>query len=82
MFLPELITKLCYCLGELNQYDDSLRILNDAVKVYPLETDMRYMQGRIFMDAGYIKDAEITLKSCLEFGGDLGVSVTEGTGDI
>lgn len=80
MFLPELITKLCYCLGELNQYDDSLKILNDAVKVYPLETDMRYMQGRIFMDAGYIKDAEITLKSCLEFGGDLGVSVTEGTG--
>lgn len=80
MFLPELITKMCYCLGELKQYEDSLRILNDAVKVYPNETDMHYMQGRIFMDAGYIKDAEMVLKGCLDLGGDLGITVTEGTG--
>ncbi|WP_191800490.1 glycosyltransferase [Paenibacillus gallinarum] len=79
VFMPELLCKLAYCLGQLQKYGDALNIINDAVIIYPNDTEMRYIQGVLFMDTGYNKDAEETFKKCLEFG-DRGMTVTEGSG--
>ncbi|MFF2018096.1 glycosyltransferase [Paenibacillus sp. NPDC058177] len=79
VFLPELITKLSYCLSELDRNEDALTILKDAINLFPMDTEMRYMQGKIFAQAGYNKDAEITFQKCLEMG-DHGAMLTEGSG--
>ncbi|USB32837.1 glycosyltransferase [Paenibacillus sp. YPG26] len=79
IFMPELLTKLAYCLGELNRPEEGLQILKDAVKVFPLETEMRYIQGRLYTEAGYHKDAIDCFYECIQMG-DLGSTVTEGSG--
>lgn len=79
IFMPELLTKLAYSLAQLKRYEDGLAILNDAVNLFPEDVEMRYMQGKLFMDAGYLKDAEFTFKECLKLG-DKGALVTEGSG--
>lgn len=79
LFLPELITKLAYCLGQFGRSEESLTILKDAVNLFPMDTEMRYMQGKLFAGSGYAKDAEITFKKCLEMG-DQGAMLTEGSG--
>ncbi|AJS60370.1 glycosyltransferase [Paenibacillus sp. IHBB 10380] len=79
IIIPELLTTLCYCLGELNRYEDALQVINDAVNIYPNETDLRHMQGILFIESGYTKDAVVALEECLKLG-DQGITVTEGNG--
>ncbi|MEK8209766.1 glycosyltransferase [Paenibacillus sp. FSL L8-0696] len=75
----EIIVSLSNCLKELHRYEEGLQILKDAIPIYPQETDMRFVQGCIFMDAGYKKDALMAFEKCLEIG-DHGITVTEGNG--
>ncbi|OZQ78133.1 glycosyltransferase [Paenibacillus odorifer] len=79
IIIPEVIVSLCSCLEALHRYEEGLEILKDAIPIYPNETDMRHMQGCLFMEAGYTKDALTTFEKCLELG-DQGVTVTEGHG--
>lgn len=79
MFLPELITKLSYCLGKIGKHENGLEILADAVGLFSSDVEMQYMQGKLFLEAGYIKDAELAFHRCLELG-DQGAFVTEGSG--
>lgn len=79
VYLPELFTKLAFALNETGQVNDALSILNDATVLYPLETEMKYIQGIIFMNNGYYKDAEKCFLDCLELG-DQGTLITEGSG--
>ncbi|MFD2703191.1 glycosyltransferase [Paenibacillus shunpengii] len=79
VFMPELLCKLAQSLGHLKKFEDALNILHDAVNIYPTDTELRYIQGVLFMDAGYNKDAENTFNKCLELG-DQGMMVTEGSG--
>jgi len=79
VYLPELFTKLAFALNETGQVNDALSILNDATALYPLETEMKYIQGIIYMKNGYYKDAEKCFFNCLELG-DQGTLITEGSG--
>ncbi|WP_054957465.1 glycosyltransferase [Paenibacillus dakarensis] len=79
VIVPELISTLCFCLNELKRYEEALQILRDAVELYPDTTDLRYLQGSIYFEAGYVKDAETSFLECLRLG-DQGVTVTEGNG--
>ncbi|WP_310550756.1 glycosyltransferase [Paenibacillus glufosinatiresistens] len=79
VYLPELITKLSLCLGELGRNEEGLNILKDAVNLYPDETDMRYVQALLYKKAGYLKDAVAAYEACLKMG-DRGSTVTEGAG--
>ncbi|MBP1157800.1 MULTISPECIES: glycosyltransferase [unclassified Paenibacillus] len=79
IYLGELLAKMSLCLLELQRHEEGLQILKDAVELLPLDADLRYTQARIFYEWGYLKDAEISLKKCLEIG-DKGVLVTEGSG--
>ncbi|MGN7169663.1 glycosyltransferase [Paenibacillus cellulositrophicus] len=79
VFMPELLTKFAYSLGELNRQEEGLLILKDAVVLFPQETEMKYIQGRLYVKAGYIKDAIKCFQTCLELG-DQGTTVTEGSG--
>lgn len=79
VFLPELLTKLAYCLSRGGKHEEGLKILNDAVILFPHDTELHFMQGRLFEEAGYNRDAEKTFFKCLELG-DKGAMVTEGSG--
>ncbi|WP_338588700.1 glycosyltransferase [Paenibacillus sp. Y5S-9] len=81
MYLPELLTKLAYSLAEIGQSDEALSILRDATSIYPNETEMKYIQGVIYKNAGYYRDAEDCFLRCLELG-DQGTAVTEGSGSF
>lgn len=79
VFLPELLTKLAYALSEFGQAEEGLAILKDATVLYPQETEMKYIQGLIYIKAGYYKDAEECFLKCLVMG-DQGSVITEGSG--
>ncbi|WP_042195540.1 glycosyltransferase [Paenibacillus camerounensis] len=79
VFLPELLTKLAFSLGELARYEEGLQILIDAVPLFPEETEMLFIQGTLLHKAGYQKDAIAAFQQCLKLG-DSGTLVTEGSG--
>lgn len=79
VIVPELVSTLGYCLSEQKRYDEALEIINEAVTIYSDVTDLHYLQGSIFMEAGYTKDAIASFEECLKLG-DQGVTVTEGNG--
>ncbi|WP_379138041.1 glycosyltransferase [Paenibacillus sp. sgz500958] len=79
VFLPELLTKLAFSLGELERSEEGVAILNDAVHLFPDETEMRYVQGMLFNKMGYYRDALSTFQECVKMG-DTGSLVTEGSG--
>ncbi|MDO7906568.1 glycosyltransferase [Paenibacillus sp. JX-17] len=79
MFQPELLSRLGFCLLMLSEYEQGIKVMNDAVQLYPEDVDIRSMQARLYMEGGYVQDAEKALLQCLEIG-DQGVSVTEGSG--
>ncbi|GIP21754.1 hypothetical protein J22TS3_20290 [Paenibacillus sp. J22TS3] len=78
-YSPELLAKMATSLGYLGRYEDGLRILIDAVQLFPSTVDLRFAQGKIYLEAGYLKDAELSFKKCLDIG-DQGIAVTEGAG--
>lgn len=79
MFLPELLTKLAYSLAETNLMEPALSILNDAIVMFPKETEMRYILGMLYQKAEYHLDAEDCFRKCIELG-DQGSLITEGSG--
>jgi glycosyltransferase involved in cell wall biosynthesis len=79
VFLPELLTKLAYAMAELKQTEEALSILTDSIKLFPQETEMIYILGLIYQNAGYYRDSEICYRKCIELG-DQGYYVTEGSG--
>lgn len=78
-YTPELLTKLATCLSYMGRHEDGLNILIDAVKLFPNTVDLQFAQGRIYLEAGYLKDSELAFLKCLEMG-DEGITVTEGSG--
>ncbi|WP_251509540.1 glycosyltransferase [Paenibacillus polysaccharolyticus] len=78
-YIPELLTKLAFALHETGQFDDAVAILVDATKIFPSETEMKYIQGVIYARHGYFKDAETCFHQCVELG-DQGTMVTDGSG--
>ncbi|WDM21638.1 glycosyltransferase [Paenibacillus polymyxa] len=78
-YTPELLTRIATCLSYLDKHEEGLRVLEDAVEIFPNTVDLRYAQGKIYFEAGYFKDAELTFKKCIMMG-DKGITVTEGAG--
>ncbi|WP_336762400.1 glycosyltransferase [Paenibacillus sp. USHLN196] len=79
VFLPDLLTKLAYAMAELKQTEEALSILTDSINLFPQETEMIYILGLIYQNAGYYRDSEICYRKCIELG-DQGYYVTEGSG--
>lgn len=78
-YTPELLTKTATCLSYLGKHEEGLRVLEDAVEIFPNTVDLRFAQGKIYFEAGYFKDAELAFRKCLIMG-DKGITVTEGAG--
>lgn len=78
-FLPELLTKLAYSLAEVGEAEEGLSILMDATNLYPKETEMKYIQGLIYKNSDYNRDAEACFLKCIELG-DQGSLISEGSG--
>lgn len=68
LFLPDLLTLFASTLGKLNKQEDGLSIINEAVLLYSADSEMRYTQGQLFMEVGYLKDAELAFHKCLLMG--------------
>lgn len=64
--VPELLSTLCHCLNELKRYEEALSVLKDAIYIYPDNTDLHYIRGCVFAEAGYMKDAICSFDKCLE----------------
>lgn len=79
VYIPELLTKLAFALHETGQFEDAVGILVDATRIFPSETEMKYIQGIIYARNGYFKDAETCFHECIKLG-DQGTMVTEGSG--
>ena len=78
-FTSELLTKLATSLSYTERHVDGLNILVDAVELFPQAVDLQFALGKILFEAGYLKDAEIAFRKCIEMG-DTGFAVTEGAG--
>ncbi|MEK4190997.1 glycosyltransferase [Paenibacillus sp. FSL L8-0494] len=81
LYLPDLLTLFASTLGKLNRYEDGLSVINEAVRLYSEDSEMSYTQGQLFMEAGYLKDAELSFRKCLLMGDQgQGAMVYEGSG--
>ncbi|MGV7118418.1 glycosyltransferase [Paenibacillus kyungheensis] len=79
MYQPELLTKMASCLDQLGFIEDGLKVLEDAVELYPEDTGIWNERGNLFKKAGYYRDAELAWLHCLAIG-DNGITVNEGVG--
>ncbi|MGQ3480902.1 glycosyltransferase [Paenibacillus sp. TY11] len=77
--MPDLLTNLAHCLSSLKREPEALKILNDAIILFPNETDLWHMQALLFLELGYFKDAINSFETCLKIG-DQGITITEGNG--
>jgi glycosyltransferase involved in cell wall biosynthesis len=80
-YIPDLIAKMGLCLLHMKKFEDGLRIVQDALNLYPNEVDLLFLKGELYMEIGYLKDAEISFNKCIELG-DRGYQVTEGYGSF
>nr|WP_269473526.1 TPR domain-containing glycosyltransferase [Paenibacillus odorifer] len=81
LYFPDLLTLFASTLGKLNRYEDGLSVINEAVRLYSEDSEMSYTQGQLFMEAGYLKDAELSFRKCLLMGDQgQGAMVYEGSG--
>lgn len=67
-FTKKVIMNILKCLTRLKRFDEAIAVANDAIKLYPNSIDIRYQLGLIYMDLGYVRDAEVCFLKCRESG--------------
>ncbi|HYF84381.1 MAG TPA: glycosyltransferase [Clostridia bacterium] len=79
-YLKSLIVRTGECLCLLDRTEEAITLLLDAIKVFPQYADLHYPLGVLFLNSGYLKDAEIEFKKCLEIGEKVDIVTVEGMG--
>lgn len=62
------IYNIAFCLKNMAKYQEAFDILDNAIKTYPDYTDLYFLKGLIYEELGYIEDAIIYFRSCIELG--------------
>ncbi|MGB8956089.1 MAG: glycosyltransferase [Tumebacillaceae bacterium] len=78
-----LLYNLVDSLRLLHRYKEALSVVREAIQAHPFFTDLYYVQGRIYEEAGYWPDAIASYKKCVELGDvkqDLAFHTLEGVG--
>ena len=79
-YVKGMLVRLGECLNLMNRTKEGIKLLSDAICVFPEYTDLHYTLGRLFLDCGYLRDAEIEFKECLRLGEGVENISTEGVG--
>lgn len=67
-FTPKAVLDIMKCLQAIGQYQEAIKVGNDAVVLYEGVPDFWYQMGLVYMEWGFIKDAQICFEQCLEIG--------------
>lgn len=64
----ELVIYTVRCLQALGKFEDAINLLEESINTFPKYTDFYYELGRTYEKLGYLRDAELLYKKCLELG--------------
>lgn len=67
-YVRTLLVRMGECLYILRRYEEGIKLLLDAVSAFPRYTDLHYTLGNLYLNSGYLKDAQLVFERCLEFG--------------
>lgn len=67
-YLAPLLYYMGDCALQLSWYSEGIDIISKAVNSFPAYTDLHFVLGRLYEEAGYEQDAERTYRRCLELG--------------
>jgi len=79
-YIMDLLVRKGECLNLLCRTEEGIKLLLDAVRVFPKYTDLHYTLGKLFLDYGYLRDAEIEFLECLKLGEKVVNITAEGKG--
>lgn len=79
-YVKGMLVRMGECLNLMNRAEEGIKLLSDAICVFPKYTDLHYTLGRLFLDCGYRRDAEIEFRKCLRLGEGVKNISTEGVG--
>jgi len=63
-----IVYEIGQCARNLGWYTDGIEILKVALPSFPHFTDLFFQLASLYVEHGYIKDAEMLFKKCLEMG--------------
>lgn len=67
-YAPTLLNSIAVCLVNLERYDESLDLLDQALEAYPNYTDLSYLRALTEMKRGSPRGALECLKECIKSG--------------
>ncbi|MCX7569466.1 glycosyltransferase [Tumebacillus sp. DT12] len=67
-YLAPLLFYMGDCALQLGWYAEGIDIVSKAVNSFPAYTDLHFVLGRLYEEAGYEQDAELAYRHCLELG--------------
>lgn len=67
-FSQKLVLDIMKCLQALGHYSEAIKIGEDAVILHEDVPDFWYQMGLVYMEWGFLKDAENCFNKCLEIG--------------
>lgn len=77
-----LLYNMLDCLRILGKNEEALDIVSASIESYPNYTDFYFIQGRIYAEMSYLKDAENSYLKCIEVGEVESVQTLEGVGSF
>ncbi len=78
-YVRTLLVHMGECLQLLGRHEEGIKLLLDAVSVYSGYIDLHYTLGNLYLNSGYLKDAQIVFERCLGFSEELDNVGIEGT---
>ncbi|MGE5632536.1 MAG: glycosyltransferase [Caulobacteraceae bacterium] len=76
-----LIIHTAECLKLMNRSEDGIRVLLDAIGLFPEYIDFYYTLGVLYSENDYLKDAELLFKKCLTMEAKDESITADGVGD-
>ncbi|MBS3976672.1 MAG: glycosyltransferase [Syntrophomonadaceae bacterium] len=67
-YTSDLVLKMVICLKELQQFEQGLQLIDQAMIEYPNFTDLQFLKGEIFMEQENYGAAAQAFSSCLTMG--------------
>ncbi|MEH7124263.1 glycosyltransferase, partial [Bacillus sp. JJ1773] len=56
------------CLNELKKYEEGIYLIKTSISTFPEAVDLFFILGILYENAGYIYDAELCFRRCIEIG--------------
>ncbi|TCJ06385.1 glycosyltransferase [Cytobacillus praedii] len=67
-YIPNLLYHMGECLNELQKYEDGIHLVKTSISKFPEAVDLFFILGVLYENAGYIQDAELCFRKCIEIG--------------